>query len=808
MEFVGRSQELQDLHQFLQQERQVLIAAAIAGMGGIGKTELALQYAIAHRASYQGGICWLRALEDVGLQVVQFARTHLSLNPPNYLDLQAQVAYCWQRWHEGEVLLVLDNVIDYGKIKPYLPSSPRFKVLITTRSQLGTSIKHLSLDVLQPEAALELLQLIIGAKRVKLETLYAKSLCEWLGYLPLGLELVGRYLARKPDLSLAQMLRRLEEKRLHQRALAKNKSDEDMTAQHDSALAAFELSWGELNDTDRQLACLLSLFACAPIPWNLVEKVRSAYSFIPSQVTQTLDFFGQQLFSFFGETNNPLSGIFSYLDPTLVEEARNKLLNLHLLQRKSEEIYQLHPLLREFFQIKLKGLKLPEAMKSAFVETMVAVAKEIPHNLTRESIAKVAPLIPHLAEIKNGELILSIGDEDLIWAFLHNAEFYNFQGLYNQTAPWYEECLKVIKKRLGDSHPHVANILNRLGGVYNSQGRYEEAESLFKQALELYKHLSGESHSNVAMCLFNLALNYRTRGRYKEAEALYLQALEMHKRCLGELHTDVAASLNGLGLIYYEQGCYKQAEPLYLQALKIYKRLLDKEDPDTLNNLANLYNFQGRYEEAEILYLQVLKIYKSLLGEKHPSVANSLNNLGLFYCEQGRYTEAENLCLESLEMKKLLLGEEHPDIAGSLCNLGYLYYHQKRYTEAEPLYLKSLEMHRRLLGETHPHVAVNLNSLALLYHSQGNYEKSESLFQQALEMKRLLLGKEHPDVATTLNDLANLYFFQRLYEQAEPLYQEAFKIRKQCLGENHPQTISVGESLENLRIAMKTIEND
>ena len=409
MKFVGRSQELQDLHLFLHQEQQIAIAA-IAGMGGIGKTELALQYTIAYRANYQGGICWLQGLEDVGLQIIQFARTHLDLNPPNYLDLQAQVAYCWQRWDEGKVLLVLDNVTDYGKIKPYLPSSSRFKVLITTRSQLGTSIKKLSLHVLQPEAALELLESLVGAQRVKPEALYAKSLCEWLGYLPLGLELVGRYLVRKPDLSLVEMLRRLEEKHLHQRALVKNKSDEDMTAQHDSALAAFELSWGELNDTDKQVACLLSLFAYAPIPWNIVEKVRSAYSFIPSQVTQTLDFFGQQLFSFFGETNNPLSGIFSYLDPTLVEEARNKLLNLHLLQRKSEEIYQLHPLLREFFQIKLKDLKLAEAMKSAFVETMVVVAKDIPHNPTPKSIAKAAPLIPHLAEIKNRELILYIPD--------------------------------------------------------------------------------------------------------------------------------------------------------------------------------------------------------------------------------------------------------------------------------------------------------------------------------------------------------------------------------------------------------------
>ena len=200
MEFVGREDELQNLHQMLQENNQVAIAA-IAGMGGLGKTELALQYAKAHREIYKGGICWLLAKTgDVGIQVVQFARTQLDLNPPEDLDVLTQVQYCFRHWREGDVLLVLDDVGEYQQIKPYLPSSSsRFKVLITTRQYLGTSIKELSLDVLQPEAALELLKSFFKEtpQRIEQELAVANQLCEWLGYLPLGLELVGRYLARK-----------------------------------------------------------------------------------------------------------------------------------------------------------------------------------------------------------------------------------------------------------------------------------------------------------------------------------------------------------------------------------------------------------------------------------------------------------------------------------------------------------------------------------------------------------------------------------------------------------------------------------
>jgi tetratricopeptide (TPR) repeat protein len=682
---------LQNLHQLLQDNKQVAIAA-IAGMAGVGKTELALQYAIQHRKTYNGGLCWLLPKTgDVGIQVVQFAKTHLDLNPPENLTqdpkdkLLAQVQYCWRRWREGDVLLVLDDVSDYEQVKPYLQSLPsRFKVLMTTRQKLGR-IAQLSLDVLQPEAALELLRSLLKKtpERIERELAVANQLCEWLGYLPLGVELVGRYLARKQDLSLTEMLRRLENKGLDERSLSKSKSEADMTAQQ-GVLAAFELSWQELEDSDKQLGCLLSLFAAAPIAWKLVEQC------LPEEDIEDL------------------------------EEIRDeRLLNLHLVQRKGEGIYQLHPLLREFFQYKFTGLDKGEELKRSLCRVMVAVAKDIPQTPTLGQITAASPVIPHIAEIANN-LIRYVSDENIASLFTRLGEFDEYQGLYAQAAPWYQKCLIVTQKRFGSEHLFVAQSLNNLALIYKLQGYYKKAEPLCLQALELTQRLLGREDLLVATSLNNLGELYKLQGRYTEAEPLFLQALKLRQHLLGHQHSLVATSFNNLAELYKLQERYREAKPFCKKALEMYQSLLGQENPlvaTSLNNMGTLYFYQKYYIKAELMFLQALELRQRLLGKEHPDVVQSLNNLAELYKLKGRYTEAESLLQQALEMGKRLLGQEHPDFAISLSNLAGLYMLQKRYKETEPVLKQALKICEHSLGVGHPStIMVRRNYFIFLGH--------------------------------------------------------------------------------------------
>jgi tetratricopeptide (TPR) repeat protein len=773
--FVGRKQDLKNLHEALQSEGKVSVCA-VRGMGGVGKTELAIQYALSEEFQQSYLACYWFSLNqgDLATQILLKASPYLAM--PEALQksgsVEAQVKWCWQNWHPstGNILVIIDDVKNLADIPPALmPIASRFKVMVTTRQRnLSPSFCELSLGVLSEAESLELLIKIVdaeGSLRIQNERETTKVICKYLGYLPLALELVANYLKDDQMLSLEDYLQQLH---LEDESLA-DEMVRGITAER-GVIAAFNLSWQRLTGLATQLAMLLGRFATAAIPWqDLVEPTLNSLGY----------------------------------EKKAVKEARKQLANLSLIEIEDGKNIVIHALLREYFRYhsKQEGDDFIHTLQQAIASSGIAIAETIPQTPVLADIERVSLAIPHL-ELLSQAMLNDIPDTDnsLLWAFVGLAWFYEGQAQYNLAERYLDNCLEAVQSRLGENHPDVATSLNNLALLYDSQGRYESAEPLYLQALELRQRLLGDNHPYVASSLNNLAALYDSQGRYESAEPLYLKALELTQRLLGENHPYVASSLNNLAELYRSQGRYESAEPLYLKALELTQRLLGENHPDvatSLNNLALLYKSQGRYEDAEPLYLQALELRQRLLGENHPDVAQSLNNLAELYYSQGRYEDAEPLYLQALELRKQLLGENHPDVAQSLNNLALLYDSQGRYEDAEPLYLQALELRKQLLGENHPDVAQSLNNLALLYDSQGRYEEAEPLYLQALELTQRLLGENHPDFATSLNNLAALYDSQGRYEEAEPLHLQALELRQRLLGENHPD---VAQSLNNLAL--------
>ena len=391
----------------------------------------------------------------------------------------------------------------------------------------------------------------------------------------------------------------------------------------------------------------------------------------------------------------------------------------------------------------------------------------------------------------------------------------------------YREALKLYRELAQENPsvygPDVAGTCNNLAIFLkaSSAGR-KEAEALYREALERYRELSKENPfvygSYVAMTCNNLAIFLRASSEDREeAEALYREALERYRELSKEnpsvYSPYVAGTCNNLAIFLKASSeDREEAEALYREALKL-RRELSKENPSmyspnvaaTCNNLAALLgeSSAGR-EEAENLYREALERYRELAEENpsvySPNVATTCNNLAIFLraSSAGR-KEAEALYREALERYRELAEENpsvySPNVAMTRNNLAnFLSDSSTGREEAEALYREALERYRELAEENlsvySPNVSTTCNNLAaLLSKSSAGREEAGALYREALERYREL-AKENPsvyspNVAMTCNNLANFLSASSAgREEAEALYREALERYRELAKEN------------------------
>jgi tetratricopeptide (TPR) repeat protein len=739
--FVGRTKDLTEIHDLLHQKNKTVIITAVGGMSGMGKSELARQYAYEYLDQYTGGICWLAAnlgqesiLNDLSQFMESFLEVTLSENNKNGNNKQI-AQYFWQRWQiPGNILLIFDDVKNYADIQEFLPNDQRFHVLLTSQIDFQAN-RHVSthpLKILERERSIELLEAFIGKERREKETNIADQLCAFLGDLPLGLDAAGRYLVAYSQLPLVAYWQSLQAVKINHASLNTN-SDVTLSAEKTrGVIAAFQVTWeriGEIEPRSQALAAYFSLFALAPIPFSIDYEN-------------------------FDESTEELA------------KALKTLLDWHIITPVSdgENLYKLHNLMREFLWNKLTELENAEELKSQFIAEMIRVAQQIEEPVTNKIIKKVAPYIEHIIEVANNYLadLKTNFIDDLITPYNRLGLFYVGQGIYLIAQEWREKCLIVAEENLPADHSDIATSYNNLANLYRSQGKYEEAESLFLKAIAIDEKTLSADHPDLANHYNNLAGLYKSQGKYEEAESLFLKAIAIGEKTLSADHPDLATWYNNLAGLYESQGKYEEAESLYLKAIAIGEKTLSADHPKLAiryNNLAGLYESQGKYEEAESLYLKAIAIGEKTLSADHPQLANHYANLAGLYSSQGKYEKAESLYRKAIAIDEKTLSADHPNLATDYNNLANLYNSQGKYEEAESLYLKAIAIGEKTLSADHPDLATRYNNLAGLYYRQGKYEEAEPLFMKTFEIFTNKLGTKHPDSKKVKNNL--IYFWQQ-----------------------------------------------
>ncbi|KAM0293764.1 hypothetical protein ACHAPM_011486 [Fusarium culmorum] len=182
----------------------------------------------------------------------------------------------------------------------------------------------------------------------------------------------------------------------------------------------------------------------------------------------------------------------------------------------------------------------------------------------------------------------------------------------------------------------------------------------------------GGTEIKTATLLVRVSYFLYERGRWGERELLDSHVWGLRQKVLGEKHPHTIRSMADLATTYHTQGQYDEAERLKDEVLALRREVLGEKHPHTISSMADLattYHAQGRYDEDEEISVKVLELQREVLGEKHPHTTDSMASLATTYYMQGRYDEAERLHQTALDLRRYIFGESHPDTIQSMEDL-------------------------------------------------------------------------------------------------------------------------------------------
>jgi tetratricopeptide (TPR) repeat protein len=605
-------------------------AVAIKGIGGLGKTQLAVEYAHTYRNRYENGVFWLTADEDINIQLIKIGE---DLNWISQFDTgfdQAELVRNRFRKLSG-CLIIFDNVDERKAIENYLPESgARPHVLITSREK-QEFFDEINLDVLHRAESRKLL-LEVSGRSLKVserspedeanETAFEKIL-EELGDLPLAVELVGGFLAEHQIISFRDYLGFLDEVPLDD--LEKDFPSISFTHHDKSIIRTLKISEKVLTKKP-YLEEILDLLA-----WS--GKSSMGYSLLQSLI---------------GIENN-----------YTLTTALSDLVNLRLIkEEKPAKRYTIHRLVA-----RVRRFEKPLAERKEWHQKIVAKLVEWFRRRKDE--------FEYLAEFENETIHLQQWQSESVdilpieTVYLTNFEAYPLwhRGNYQESKILLEKALNLYQENQLNDEKLLANLYNDLGVIAQRLGNINQGLEFHQKALSIGNSVFDEKSEDIAKFLNNLGIIYDELGNYRKALELKEQALKIRQRLFGEKHPDIADSLNNLGYTYDKLGNHQKALELNEQASEMRQGLFGEKHPDiafSLNNLASTYALLNNHQKALELNERALKMQQELFGEKHPDIAESLNNLGYTYDILDNYQKAANFYESALKMRRELLGEKHP----------------------------------------------------------------------------------------------------------------------------------------------------
>jgi tetratricopeptide (TPR) repeat protein len=685
---------------------------AVHGMGGIGKTRTAVEYAWTYRDQYTA-LLFVHAYDAAALHRQLAALTGVLRLPEREAaddDIRVDAVLAWLGAHPGW-LLIFDNVdtnVALGAVRQMLGRLHDGHVILTSRlsSGFGREIQTESLDLLPADDAVAFLLDATETTRAIApdDAARANSLAEELGRLALALGLAAATIDYR-RCSLAEY-RRLW---LKARELIKGWNTPEITDYQHAVAETWAVSVAQLSNGARELLERLAFLAPDPTPGFLLD--------VP-------------------------------VPDAAAADAREALLELAAYSLVMREVdidqFTVHRLIQDTTRRSLDATISRQRLTETLGWINAALVGD-PQDVLSWPV--LAPLAPHAETLAwaadevgisepTGRIMSMLGE--LMRA---KAQFSDAERLARRT-------LEITERCRGPTDPDVAACLNNLALLLKETNQLAEAEPLFRRALAIDKAHFGVDHPHVAIDLGNLAQLLQEFSLWQEAESLFRRALAIDHAHFGAGHPRVAIRLHDLAELFMGTSP-PEAETMLRHALAIEEKSLGPDHPTvavTLEAIGKLLLDTNRLTEAEPLFRRALAINEAQLGAIHPAVAGVLNNLSALLYKIGNLTEAELLMRRALNIAEASLGANHPQVALYLANLAMLLMRtkrlmsRKRLMEAEPLMRQAVIILIRYqcdTGYVHHYAEGTLRNYVSLLSALGH---NKSAIHTAIETARREAG--------------------------------------------------------------------
>ncbi|MFE5796890.1 FxSxx-COOH system tetratricopeptide repeat protein [Streptomyces sp. NPDC056503] len=771
--FVGRADLLDQVReQLLTGDTSAVLPHALHGMGGVGKSQIAIEYV--YRYAHDYDVVWWIPSEQPTMILTALTELaqRMGLNVSNEAN-QAVPAVRealrrgapYDRW-----LLVFDNAENVEAVRPYFPTGGTGKILITSRNQEWDRVaRTLSVDIFTREESKALLR-----RRARdLSDTDADLLAEALGDLPLAIEQAAAWQA-VTGMAVPEYLRLIKEKIAELMLELVPSPDYPM-----SVAAAWDVSLRQLeqrNPAALQLLQVCSFFAPEPISRSLFNNSRTTT--IAPELDEALR------------------------DPIRLSRAIREI-NVYALARieHRHNTVQLHRLV----QAVLVNRMSPQQQADMRHGAHLLLADANPNNPSSRALwPRYQELLPHVV----GSRAVECEDPWVRSLIRGMVEFLYTWGDHAGAAAMAREALRIWTEKFGAEDQQTLQMAKWLAFVLRALGEYQEAAAMMEHTADTYIRTMGEDHEGTLDALIQLTSGLRLRAEMARGLEIDRSVYERSLRAFGEEDPATLRAAHNLGIGLRLMGLYEEARVVDTETARLRALHLGENHATTLNTLTGLsidIRETGDYLEAAAHQENVYARQSAAFGEDAPAPLGAARVLSVCRRRAGDHEGA--LALAEAVWSKFVdrYGPDHPDAVACAANLVVDLRHDGQLRRSRELAEATIARYAAKLGAGHPYTLSARVNLAITLRYLDELAEAREHLDAALPGLRESLGEKHVLTLTAAVGTGSLLAAEGRHEEALALDLRTLELLRGVFGESHPTTLACAT---NVVLDLRALDRD